>query len=71
MEIVLFLFLSTNKKRVTNVTLLLTWQRPTLPHGLPCSTIGAVELNCPVRNGKECFLYAIITKFSLIFRVIL
>ena len=39
-----------------------TWQRSTLPHGYPCSTIDAVELNCPVRNGKECFLYAIITR---------
>ena len=43
----------------------LTWQRPTLPHSPPCSTIGAVELNCPVRNGKECFLYAIITRFII------
>ena len=40
----------------------ITWQRPTLPHSLPCSTIGAIELNFPVRYGKECFLYAIITK---------
>ena len=39
-----------------------TWQRPTLPHSLPCSTIGAIELNFPVRYGKECFLYAIITR---------
>ena len=45
-----------------SIAFILTWQRPTLPHGLPCSTIGAVELNCPVRNGKECFLYAIITR---------
>ena len=43
---------------------ILTWQRPTLPHGLPCSTIGAIDLNCPVRNGKECYLYAIITRLS-------
>ena len=47
-----------------------TWQRPTLPHSLPCSTIGAIELNFPVRYGKECFLYAIITKYSF-FRVVL
>ena len=40
----------------------ITWQRSTLPHSLPCSTIDAVELNFPVRNGKECFLYAIITR---------
>ena len=40
----------------------ITWQRSTLPHSHPCSTIDAVELNFPVRNGKECFLYAIITR---------
>ena len=45
----------------------ITWQRSTLPHSLPCSTIDAVELNFPVRNGKECFLYAIITRFFLRF----
>ena len=33
----------------------ITWQRSTLPHSHPCSTIDAVELNFPVRNGKECF----------------
>ena len=50
---------------------MLTWQRSTLPHGHPCSTIDAVELNCPVRNGKECFLYAIITRYYLlIFEII-
>ena len=42
----------------------ITWQRSTLPHSRPCSTIDAVELNFPVRNGKECFLYAIITRFT-------
>ena len=42
----------------------LTSQRPTLPHSHPCSTIGAIDLNCPVRNGKECYLYAIITRFN-------
>ena len=44
----------------------ITWQRSTLPHGHPCSTIDAVELNCPVRNGKECFLYAIITRCAMV-----
>ncbi len=43
-------------------------RRPTLPHSLPCSTIGAEELNCRVRNGNGCCLLAIITgkiyKFS-------
>ena len=28
---------------------------PTLPHSLPCSTIGAGELNYRVRNGTGCF----------------
>ena len=53
------------KKTVISNCLTLTWQRPTLPHGLPCSTIGAIDLNCPVRNGKECYLYAIITRLLL------
>src|SRR5262249_8337750 len=30
-------------------------QRPTLPPGLPDSTIGAGGLNFSVRNGKRCF----------------
>jgi hypothetical protein len=29
-------------------------RRPTLPHGLPCSTISAERLNCRVRNGNGC-----------------
>ena len=29
--------------------------------GLPCSTIGAIELNFRVRNGIGCILYAIVT----------
>ena len=44
---------------------ILTWRRPTLPHSLPCSTIGAVDLNFPVRNGKECYLYAVITRSQI------
>ena len=36
-------------------------RRPTLPHGLPCSTIGAGGLNFSVRNGKRCFPSAIAT----------
>ena len=35
----------------------------------PCSTIDAVELNFPVRNGKECFLYAIITRYYMFERI--
>ena len=35
-------------------------RRPTLPHSLPCSTIGAEGLNCRVRDGNGCFPFAII-----------
>ena len=31
---------------------------PTLPQGLPCSTIGAGGLNFRVRNGSGCFPFA-------------
>ena len=42
-------------------------RRPTLPHSLPCSTIGAGGLNFSVRNGKRCFPSAIATpKFAAI-----
>ena len=36
-------------------------RRPTLPHRLQCSTIGAEGLNCRVRNGNGCFPLANIT----------
>lgn len=36
-------------------------RRPTLPHGLPYSTIGAGELNFRVRDGIGCDLAAITT----------
>ena len=36
-------------------------RRPTLPHDLPCSTIGAGGLNCRVRNGNGCCPSAIAT----------
>ena len=39
------------------------WQRPTLPPGLPGSTIGALKLNLRVRNGYGCYLQAIITRY--------
>src|SRR5512143_164278 len=29
-------------------------QRPTLPHGFPCSTIGSGGLNFRVRDGNGC-----------------
>ena len=38
------------------------WRRPTLPHSLPCSTIGAEELNFRVRNGYGWTLFAMVTK---------
>ena len=47
-------------------------QRPTLPHSLPCSTIGAKELNFRVRDGNGCHLFAIATEKSIwccVFRV--
>src|SRR5258708_30122563 len=36
-------------------------QRPTLPHGCPCSTIGSEELNFRVRDGIGCGLLEITT----------
>jgi hypothetical protein len=36
-------------------------RRPTLPQGLPCSTIGADELNFRVRDGIGCDIVAITT----------
>jgi hypothetical protein len=36
-------------------------RRPTLPRGLPRSTIGAEGLNCRVRNGNGCGPFARIT----------
>jgi hypothetical protein len=37
-------------------------RRPSLPHGPPCSTIGAERLNFRVRNGAGCFPNALITE---------
>jgi hypothetical protein len=37
-------------------------RRPTFPHSLPCSIIGAVGLNFCVRNGNRCDSYAIATE---------
>src|SRR6478752_8283571 len=37
-------------------------RRPSLPHGSPCSTIGAERLNFRVRNGTGCFPIAKITE---------
>ena len=36
-------------------------RRPTLPRGLPRSTIGAEGLNCRVRNGNGCGPFAKVT----------
>ena len=44
---------------------LLFRQRPTLPGGLPPSTISAEELNFRVRNGNGWILFAIITGYFL------
>ena len=37
-------------------------QRPTLPQGCPCSTIGAIKLNFRVRDGNGCLFDAIATE---------
>ena len=44
----------------------ITWRRPALPQGYPCSTIGALKLNLRVRNGNECYLQAIITRYTFL-----
>ena len=41
-----------------------TRRRPTLPGGLPPSTIGAGGLNCRVRNGNGCVPAAMVTGFK-------
>ncbi len=54
-----------NRKRPTHVRRFLKkapWQRPTLPGGLPPSTIGAGDLNFRVREGTGCTFAAQITK---------
>ena len=39
-----------------------SWRVPTLPHSLPCSTIGATGLNFRVRDGNGCLPCAIHTR---------
>ena len=39
-----------------------TGRLPTLPHSYPCSTIGAEELNCRVRDGNGWVLLAMVTQ---------
>src|SRR5205807_7298524 len=41
-------------------------RRPTLPRGLPRSTIGAEGLNCRVRNGNGCGPLAKVTGKTLL-----
>ena len=45
---------------------LLNWQRPTFPGSFPPSIIGAKELNCCVRDGNRCILFAKITRLIYI-----
>src|ERR1043165_2842807 len=40
-------------------------QRPTLPQGCPCSTIGPEELNFRVRDGNGCDLFGIAARKNL------
>jgi hypothetical protein len=51
------------KKHQVFHLMLATWQRPTLPQSLPCSTIGPVALNHRVRYGNGCIHYGIITRY--------
>ena len=49
--------------------ILKSWQRPTLPHSLPCSTISARGLDFRVRNGIGYIPSAMVTKnFFLCYR---
>ncbi len=36
-------------------------RRPIFPWGYPHSIVGAEELNCRVRDGNGCLLFAIVT----------
>src|SRR5215213_2845704 len=47
---------------MTDPEVLFVRRRPSLPHGPPCSTIGAERLNFRVRNGTGCFPNAMITE---------
>ena len=54
--------------------ILFVWQLPSLPGGLPPSTIGVRRLNFCVRYGNRCIPSAIVTIyliycFNLIFKV--
>ena len=42
------------------LALMIVRRRPTLPHSLPCSTIGAERLNFRVRNVTGCFPFAMV-----------
>ena len=50
------------RSRMTDPEVLFVRRRPSLPHGPPCSTIGAERLNFRVRNGAGCFPLAMITE---------
>src|SRR5215211_510794 len=47
---------------MTDPEMLYVRRCPSLPHGPPCSTIGAERLNFRVRNGAGCFPFAMITE---------
>ena len=47
---------------MTDPEVLFVRRCPSLPHGPPCSTIGAERLNFRVRNGAGCFPFAMITE---------
>ena len=47
--------------------ILFVWQLPSLPGGLPPSTIGVRRLNFCVRYGNRCIPSAIVTRYFIYF----
>lgn len=47
------------------LALMIVRRRPTLPHHLQCSTIGAERLNFRVRNVTGCFPFAMVAETLL------
>src|SRR6187399_132154 len=53
------------RSRRSGLALKIVRRRPTLPHSLPCSTIGAERLNFRVRNVTGCFPFAMVAETLL------
>ena len=58
---IVFYFIIKNQSSELDGFLKMIRPRPTLPHALACSTIGAESLNFRVRNGNGCDPFAIKT----------